>query len=685
MMIQRTFTGRKGFVYTSSNSPIGRGGEGEIYSIDNDPLHVLKIFYPEKRSDETYRKLCVMTDMHLTQKLSAQLTWPEDIVFENGAFAGFVMKTLDNTVALNHVYRDEYRAICTYGKRIVIAKNLCAAVNAVHSAGQVIGDLNPNNIAVDINNGLVTLVDTNSYHITDRTTGIVYPCEVGLPEYLAKEIQMKLRGGVTLKEATPPTFTKETDLFALAVHIFALLMNGCHPFACAIDTGADIGHLERERASIVAPQPIENIYEGRFTFHNPKPGTKPPLYAPDYNTLTPEIQTMFKRAFADGNNNPVLRPGCVEWHQALTTFQKTNPRIIVTPHPVERQKAYPENVPEKDNRQETVTNVEPTREDKQENIPDIEEFNTEGGTGEKTGKKKGRWKILIIPPIAVAAAAAVIIGVLFATGVFKPDDGSQETEFAEGVSPGTGEKTTESRERATRTVTVTSETSVSTTSATTTTVSKKTDSAPGAQIVTLSGNLNQPGMVNTESLETSYEGRYRAEIKELPVGNKIKLSFCEENGDVIEEKTCSNSGEGVTAKDLSGGSKYKIKIAQVEGTGPYTLLVGIQKPERDISDLDVFSDATEYTDQRNIYKFVPDKDGTYRFELSGMDSNTVTEMWLFDDPSLHNTKGEKVVDPDTDCQNGEGLTAANLKAGHVYQLQIRQKKGFTPYEIHIIR
>lgn len=645
----RTFTGRTGYVYTVSTEAVGRGGEGEIYRIDNDPSHVLKIFYPEKRTDSSYRKLCAMTDMQLSQKLSSQLTWPEDIVFENGAFAGFLMEALNNTIPLNRVYMEENRAVCTYDKRIVIAKNLCAAVNAVHSAGQVVGDLNPNNIAVDINTGLVTLVDTNSYHITDRNTGEVYKCEVGLPEYLAKEIQLKLRGGVTLKEATPPTFTKETDLFALAVHIFALLMNGCHPFACALDTGADIGHLEKERASITAPQPIENIYEGRFSFFNPKPGTKPPLYAPDYNMLTPELQTMFKRAFVEGNGNPSLRPGCVEWHQALTSFQKLNPHINAA------------------------------------SIPKEEKAQPESGHTEKKSYKNRRWKLLIIPPIAVAATAAVVFAVLFATGVFKQDEKAQETRVAGEDGTTDIPSSTESQERLTETATAASEASISATATTTTTVAKRTDYAPSAQIETLSGHLSQPGMVNTETLTTSYEGRYRAEIRDIPSGNKVKLSFSKNNGEVIEEKICSSSGDGITAKDLTKNTTYKIKIEQVEGTGAYTLMVGIQKPECDISGLDSFEDSVEYTDQRNIYKFVPDKDGTYRFELSGMISNAAAEMWLWDDPSKHDDKGEKVVEPDIDCQNGEGLTAPNLKAGHVYQLQVRQKKSFTPYEINIIR
>lgn len=164
-----------------------------------------------------------------------QITWPTDVVYQNGKFAGYVMPKLSGAKELNVMYSDKYQY--TLSEKITIAKNLCAALNSVHEAGQVCGDLNPKNIGVDPNEAKVTLLDTDSYHITDGNAK-VYRCEVGMPEYLACEVQGKIKNGNTLANAQLPTFSKETDLFALAVHIFALLMNGCHPFACAVNNGS---------------------------------------------------------------------------------------------------------------------------------------------------------------------------------------------------------------------------------------------------------------------------------------------------------------------------------------------------------------------------------------------------------------------------------------------------------------
>ena len=76
-----------------------------------------------------------------------QVTWPIDVVYQNGKFAGYVMPKLSGAEELNVMYSDKYR--CTLSEKITIAKNLCAALNAIHEAGQVCGDLNPKNIGVE--------------------------------------------------------------------------------------------------------------------------------------------------------------------------------------------------------------------------------------------------------------------------------------------------------------------------------------------------------------------------------------------------------------------------------------------------------------------------------------------------------------------------------------------------------
>ena len=303
------FKGKNGTSY-KIKSIIGKGGEGYIYQINGMPNFVLKAFFNSKRTKEKERKLLAMLEIPLSNNID-DVVWPRDVVYENGKFAGYVMPKISNNKNLNIMYvPSKYNNKDKFIKKIIIARNLCVAINSIHNAGQVCGDFNPNNITVNPYNGMVTLVDTDSYHITERNVNRnrVYRCEVGMPEYLAPEIHKKLKNNQTLSAVPLPTFTKQTDLFALAVHIFALLMNGCHPFASAIDLS---------KKSVPAPQPKENIRNGFFPFYMNRRGFTIPKYAPDFNQLPEKIRKLFIRAFVDGHKNPQVRPDAVEWYNAL--------------------------------------------------------------------------------------------------------------------------------------------------------------------------------------------------------------------------------------------------------------------------------------------------------------------------------------------------------------------------------
>lgn len=320
------YQGITGTVYYVEEK-IGGGGEGAIYQLLDNDRQVIKVFKEDKRNAEREEKLRHMVQMQLSQEQLEEVTWPQDVVYNQGNFVGYVMPKLSNTASLVSIYNAGSGKEYDLRYRLLAAINLCYAIKTVHDMGQVCGDLNPQNICIDLDVSNpqrafhITLVDTDSYHFTAE--GKTYRCEVGLADYLAPEIQKKVSGELTLKNAPLPTYTKETDLFALAVHIFALLMNGCHPFACAKKTNdtyentmsqTDIGNI---RDSVVAPQPIENIKDGYFPFYQRKEGVTYPIYAPDFESLPGEVQRLFIRAFVDGYQNPVLRPDAREWIDVL--------------------------------------------------------------------------------------------------------------------------------------------------------------------------------------------------------------------------------------------------------------------------------------------------------------------------------------------------------------------------------
>jgi formylglycine-generating enzyme required for sulfatase activity/serine/threonine protein kinase len=190
---------------------------------------------------------------------------------------------------------------------IAIAKNLAAAVYNMHEIGQIIGDLNPENILVDPQTGLITMVDTDSYHIMD-SNGNVYRCGVGMPEFVAPELQ-----GKHFPSEPLPTFTKKTDEFSLSVLIFALLMNGSHPFACKVISGS---------SSMFQPQ--DNLTRGICAYfaESAESGIAVPVYSPGMNTLPLDIQSLFHRSFVEGHKSVDTRPAADEWFHALERLEK---------------------------------------------------------------------------------------------------------------------------------------------------------------------------------------------------------------------------------------------------------------------------------------------------------------------------------------------------------------------------
>lgn len=327
-IMNNMYQGRSGNIYIVNSNPMAKGGEGSIYAIEGYPDFVLKEFRNDRRTAEREEKLIKMMQYQLTDVQLLQVTWPQDVVYDQGGFAGYIMPRLRNNQNLNNVYANQANQF-DLRHRIVIAYNLCAAIDTIHSIYQVCGDLNPQNICVDLNMNsshalCVNLVDTDSYHINDN--GITYRCEVGLANYIAPEVQIKMSHGMNLRSAPLPTYTKETDLFALAVHIFSLVMNGCHPFACAKKTNYGYEHnMEangyKNEESVVLPQPIDNIKDGFFPFHQQKVGVTYPLYAPDFQALPQDLQEMFIGAFEDGYMDPKRRPTAEEWMFVLRKYQ----------------------------------------------------------------------------------------------------------------------------------------------------------------------------------------------------------------------------------------------------------------------------------------------------------------------------------------------------------------------------
>jgi serine/threonine protein kinase len=301
----RVRTERTGRIF-DLHEPFRSGGEGAIYEVPHYPNLVAKVYHAQRRTPERIAKLQIMVahpPVNPTEHLNhPSIAWPTELLRDTATnqLVGFVMPRVRQMLPLSEVYnpRARRRQLPLFNYRYLVrtARNLCAAVQAVHQAGYVIGDLNESNVLVS-DQALVTLVDADSFQVRDPETGVVYRSLVGKPEYTPPELQ-----GCSFADVDRQP---EHDAFALAVLIFRLLMEGFHPF-----DGVYRGRGE-------PPEMGARIRNGYFPYARGRTGIEPSPLAPPFEMLHPDLQALFVRCFEEGHRNRSVRPRVEDWLEAL--------------------------------------------------------------------------------------------------------------------------------------------------------------------------------------------------------------------------------------------------------------------------------------------------------------------------------------------------------------------------------
>lgn len=312
-------------VYTLKQTPLtlkepalSSGGEGAVYEIEGFPNRVVKIYHEAKDARKREEKIRAMVEIagetqFKAANIAENIAWPLSPVLDAGGnVIGFGMNRIKADKELDDLYAyPPKNDTFSIKEKLKILINLCDVIERLHLIRQIFGDFNPNNIKVKAD-GTVNFVDADSYHIKKR--GKEYKCVVCAPGYVAPELIKKCRG-TTYEACTQETFTVNTDRFALAIHIFRMLMQGVHPFMC-----------ERQiikGGSLPAPKSTDKRVEnGETPFFKNIPNYSVPTYAPNLNAFPPYLRELFKKAFVDGYTNPDARPSATEWKVQLMRFQK---------------------------------------------------------------------------------------------------------------------------------------------------------------------------------------------------------------------------------------------------------------------------------------------------------------------------------------------------------------------------
>lgn len=287
------------------------GGEGVIYAVNHLPRQLAKIYKADKRTYKETKLAWMTANPPLPPtRCTGQVTiaWPESLLYGNRRdFIGYLMPRIPNAKTLLHVFNPRLRSqiLPAFDQRSLYctARNLAAALRAVHAQDYVIGDLNDANVLVDPS-AQVSVIDVDSFQVKEKRAGQLtfYPCPVGRLEYTPPELQ----GRYYPSEVRQP----EQDAFALGVLIFQLLMDGNHPFRSIWLGKGD-------------PPPVEErIIRGWFPYNQQSRNLVKPPPGMSLEHLHPALAALMVRCFVDGQGNPRRRPSAAEWENALAQAEK---------------------------------------------------------------------------------------------------------------------------------------------------------------------------------------------------------------------------------------------------------------------------------------------------------------------------------------------------------------------------
>lgn len=275
--------------YQISDDCFGEGGESWIYGVKGHPSLCAKIYKKVKPEQEA--KIRAMVNERFDGMVEGRrlFTWPLHLLYDSsGKFVGYLMHREEGQPLFNVMRPDKRDTVFStpyhWTYSIAVAYHLAWLFEYAHDHGYVIGDANSANFLVH-KDGSVVVIDVDSFEFTDKATGQHYRTGVGVPSYVPPELQGK--------NMSRNNYTEASDDFALAVHVFELLV-GSHPFAATVQT--------TDQESLPYSDATYNIVHGICPWFRQTPGVKVPLYALDLAALPAKFRTAFRYTFTYDEN-----------------------------------------------------------------------------------------------------------------------------------------------------------------------------------------------------------------------------------------------------------------------------------------------------------------------------------------------------------------------------------------------
>ena len=290
------------------NKKLGSGASGTIYSIlaSNKVAKVIHTNVLSSAMEFTIQMMVkefksgnVLNDITWNDSTKSKaFTWPEELLFCNGSFCGFIREDIGGDseyLELTHITKDsfyekdQWRFFLKKGNKLVLAQRISIVFSKFFESKKYQnGDIKPKNIMVN-RKGFPTIIDMDNISIK-TINGWIHPHKkMGSDNYKAIDWSEK------------PT-DLYSDYFSLAVIIYELLFFN-HPYDRTSNDELTRQQAINSNLYVYGPKKSEYIII-------PKEHEK-------LKEFPLQIQNLFLRAFSGA---PIERPNANEWANALTSY-----------------------------------------------------------------------------------------------------------------------------------------------------------------------------------------------------------------------------------------------------------------------------------------------------------------------------------------------------------------------------
>lgn len=280
---------------------LAKGGEGEIYPLQNRPDILLKRYHETELQKRGVILQAKIDAMRQIQKLRADhgLSWPLIHAYDDQKrWVGYCMHHVQGVPMFKLAHAKLYQKYFPGLDRRRLVEyllHLVCQVQSLHARQVMVGDYNLQNILCDTASTRVTLIDCDSYQI--NINGQHYPCPVGSADMTPKEHQNQPFQNVVR--------TPESEVFSLTIVLFKGLMLGRHPYD--IVGGAD---------------PVQNLCNGDFAYGIGNRGIPKGAWYNIWSHMPHRLKQLFIQTFTEGADQPHRRATLDEWREALTIYRR---------------------------------------------------------------------------------------------------------------------------------------------------------------------------------------------------------------------------------------------------------------------------------------------------------------------------------------------------------------------------